>query len=373
MKKFFLLIILSVLSLPAVFAASSESRSLQLRVEPAYFSPGGDGLQDQTFFYPVFKSQSNDSQWTLDISTVKGRRRVVRITGARCPALIKWDGLDKKKERVPDGAYIARLTVGGWRSHLSAEQTVVIDTKPPQVTVSLSTDVFDRSLINGSVTISPRVTDDSPVDRWLAQVIDPTGRTVAVFSSTGAVQDLHWNGTDRATGVIVPRGKYRVAYDVWDKAGNESDLYFADLSVDVTPREMLEHALQNIRVNETAIGLIVQLEAGSLFAMNEGQLEISEQGRNDLKEVAVLINAYSDVPVKLDGYYFGKKKAASARSQSSLYAWRVYSYLSKNGNVKASRLTVRGRGRSPMFDRRGVGLPLLQNGVEVVLEGKNVW
>jgi hypothetical protein len=57
----------------------------------------------------------------------------------------------------------------------------------------------------------------------------------------------------------------------------------------------------------------------------------------------------------------------------SLYAWTVYSYLVKKGNVKASRIQVRGRGRSAMFNRRAAGVPILPDGVEVILEGSGNW
>jgi hypothetical protein len=77
------------------------------------------------------------------------------------------------------------------------------------------------------------------------------------------------------------------------------------------------------------------------------------------------------VDVELNGYSHLDKTAQSNRGEGSLYAWRVYSYLVKDGHVKASRLKVRGRGRSPMFSRRAVKLPVVKDGVEIVLQGNN--
>ncbi len=369
-----IILVFATFAVARISSAETEINTLQLRVDPAYFSPDGDGLQDQTFFYPVLKSQAEGSRWTLDISEAKRHRRIVRLSGARCPALIKWSGNDKKDQIVPDGAYVAKLTVSGKRSEVVAEQTVVVDRKPPQVTLSLSTAVFDKSfLANGAIAMTPRVFDDSPVERWIVQVLDQTGRTVTVMSSSGPVHDVAWDGTDRNTSVLVPQGRYRVAFQAWDKAGNQSAPYFANLTVNVSAREMLEHSLHEIQVNETPMGLIVQLDSKNLFVARKNKIELSDPGKDTLREVAILLNAYPAATVKLDGYSHQKKTASLDQQQASLFAWRIYSYLSKAGNVKASRVTVRGRGRSAMFDRRSVSVPLTKNGVEVILEGSGPW
>jgi len=360
------------LKIPFVFA-QSDRNNLQLLIDPMYFSPNKDSLQDQIFFHPVLKTSQEINRWELDI-VKPGKKKVAQLTGAGFPALIKWDGLDKKGGPVPDGEYQARLNLKGRSRNFTAEQPFFVDTHVPAVTLVISTNVFDKTFLdNGSLRFTPTITDDSPIDRWLLQVIDSTGRTVQVFWSTGPVREISWNGTDQSTKVLIPQGSYRCVFQAWDKAGNESPPVFADLTVAVTARQMLEQALHLIQINETAIGLIVQLRAEDLFNLKRKGAVVSEQGKQFLSELSVLINAYPNAPVKLDGYSKANKQAAKDRANASLYAWRVYSYLIKSGNVKASRLNVRGRGRSAMFDRRSVAVPVLQNGVEIILEGRGDW
>lgn len=367
----FLLVVLSGAS--TLLPAQSERNTLQLRVDPAHFSPNDDDLQDQVFFYPVLTKREQINRWTMDIFSAKRMKRVARLSGGALPALIKWNGADKKGARVGDGAYVARLTAVG-RKKMEAEQVFAVDTTPPAVSLTISTPVFDRGFLDkGQLALRPRIEDGSPIDRWLLQVVDAAGRNVFVFLSSGSVAEVQWNGTDRATGVLLPPGDYRVLLQAWDKAGNESMPAYADLKANVTPREMLERALERIRVNEAGLGLIVQLDAAALFARARSRYELSTEGQQLLREVSILVNAYPNVSVKLDGYSRAKKTAAQDRELASLYAWRLYSYMIKTGNVKPSRLTVRGRGRSPMFERRDAGVPLIKNGVEVVLEGSGPW
>jgi flagellar motor protein MotB len=136
---------------------------------------------------------------------------------------------------------------------------------------------------------------------------------------------------------------------------------------------MLERSLKYIRVNETELGLLVQLQDKDLFRVHRGKLVWAPSAGTLLKEVSILANAYPDAPIKLEGYVKTKRPVAKDRKLASVYAWRVYSYLVKDGHVTASRLSVRGRGRSAMFDRRAIAVPVITNGVEIFLEGNGPW
>ncbi|MCG3206174.1 MAG: hypothetical protein KCHDKBKB_02903 [Elusimicrobia bacterium] len=371
-KLIFSFIVFSIGALPLY--SKEEPNSLQLRIEPAYISPNDDGLKDQLFIYPVLQTHVRIKSWTVDILTKKNHRRVARLSGSGFPALIKWDGLDRKAMKVQDGAYLAKMSIFGIKKTFVSEQSFWVDTRAPEVGVSLSTQVFDRSFLDkGQLIIFPQAQDASPLDQWLIQVIGQSGVTVHLILSSGTIREIDWDGTDRNTQVLVPQGDYRVIFQAWDAAGNESFPAFSDFKANVTPREMLGHSLRLIQVNETDLGLIVSIGSQNLFHTVNKKLELSETGKEWMREVAILANAYPQVNVKVDGYSRSMKKSNLDQELSSVYAWRVYSHLTKIGNVKASRLTVKGRGRSPMFDRRAAGVPVVQNGVEIILEGGGPW
>ena len=358
----------------SIATAEETTTRLRLRAEPAHFSPNGDGMQDLTFFYPVLRADEDITRWRLDVRRANGRR-VSRITGAGFTALIKWDGADRKGRPVPDGRYEAALTVWGRSFRETSDPvTVFCDTQPPRADLSVSTPVLTGAMaFKDALVFNAGYRDASPPERWQFQVLDETGRTVHLEWSTETLRPIQWDGRDKATGALVPQGTYRCAFQAWDAAANGSEPVFLDVRVDVSPRDMLENRIERVDVFETPIGLIVQLDAANLFRPGSGKPEVRDEAADVLDEVAILINAYPDVPVRLDGYSRRDRSSSADRDRGSFMAWAVYSHLVKKGNVRASRLAVRGRGRSAMFDRRAVDLPVLKNGVEVILEGDRDW
>lgn len=371
--KFSLYFLFSIFSLASFLHAAPPRAVLTLRAEPEYFSPNNDGLQDQAFLYPVLQSESEAKNWRLDIMTSHGKR-ISRLSGTGLPSLIKWDGFDKKGLVLPNGTYIAELRVAGSGFSLATRYQLYLDTTPPEAQLKLSTAVLDGSSFeSGGLGFTPNAFDSSPIDQWQIQVLDSLGRTLMVLSSSSAFQNVKWNGADRATGVMSPPGAYTSALVVWDKAGNESQPAFADFSINTTVRDVLQKNLRKIQVIETPIGLLVQLSAGELFNLKFKKPTLTAQGQELLKEVGILVNAYSDVSVTIEGYSKTKKGVAFDRDRASFYGWNTYSYLVKTARVKASRLSVKGRGRSALFSRRGVAVPFIRNGVEILLEGNREW
>lgn len=370
MKKYYFLI--SIFCLSSLHAATPRA-VLTLRAEPEYFSPNNDGLQDQAFLYPVLQAVSEAKTWRLDVMDRHGRR-VTRLNGTGLPALIKWDGFDKKGLVLPDGAYIAQLQVSGSGFNLATRYQLYLDTRSPEVHLNLSTTVLDGSTLeSGGIEFIPSVFDSSPIEQWQVQVLDSFGRTLIVMPSTGAFKNMQWNGIDGATGVMSPPGVYKSVLVAWDKAGNESPPVFSDFSINTTVRDILQKNLNRIEVIETPIGLLVQLSIADLFNLKMKKPALTQEGQDLLKEIGILVNAYPGVPVTIEGYSKSKNGAAFDRGRASYYGWNVYSYLVKTAHVKASRLTVKGRGRSALFSRRGVAVPFIRNGVEIFLEGNREW
>ena len=172
------LILFLALLAPAgsALVSAADRDGLSVRIDPAYISPNDDGIQDQAFFYPVVTSQVGIQRW--------------------------------------------RLEVWGKSTHISGDQSFVIDTKPPSVSLVLSTTGIDSSILTGQpLVMTPAVQDSSPIERWQFQILDETGRTVQLFWSTDAVHAVNWYGKDRKTGVLVPQGHYQVAFQAWDAKG----------------------------------------------------------------------------------------------------------------------------------------------------------
>lgn len=366
----FIVIVLSSLPIPVHAAPPApETAPLVLRADPAIFSPDGDGFQDQTFFYPVLNRSLEPIRWRVDIENASGRR-VGWLNGSGIPALVPWEGRGRKNERLPDGLYEARFRLWARDARLSARRSVRIDTIPPAVQLSVSQPILAFEAAQAtSFIFTPLAIDVSPIDRSQLQVLNRTGRTVYLAWSSGTAASFEWDGRDKATNVLAPTGDYRVAFQVWDAAGNGSEPAFVDVSIEMTPADMLSRAVERIRYFKTRDGYIVQLRADRLFKPKGGRWELSDEGQVLLREAGILIHAFPSAAIELNGYAQGKNSAEGDRDQSSVFAWTVYSHLVKKENVSGSRFDVRGRGRFPQKARRAIKPAPIRNGVEIVLRG----
>jgi outer membrane protein OmpA-like peptidoglycan-associated protein len=371
-----------ILFLSAFLCAQSVPPTIELRVDPAYISPNDDKLNDQAFFYPVLRSKGDAegdvTRWQLDIRTIK-KKKVQRLSGSRLDAMIPWDGKDRKGRGAKDGEYIVTFKIWMGKHKAKSEPiSVFVDTNPPQVGLTISTNVFQMSPdgIN-NIVFQPAIIEESPIEEFKYEIFGENDEIVYVWETSGPVRAMDWDGINTNTGVLIPRGSYHGGFSALDAAGNQSEKVFVEFTVDISAQEMLSHTLENILVYETDIGLIVQLPANGYFGVIKGKPFLLDEAMPALREVAILINAYPDVPVALDGYAWQFKSVAKDKDLSSRFAWAIYSFLVKQGKVKASRLKPKGRARSPMFSRREVDDPpefvTLQNGVEVILEGNRDW
>ena len=85
-----------------------------IAVEPAAFSPNGDGINDQAQFRFKVVKVGDDSPVEVLIHDLRGRlvRRLVEQRGLTTGTYgIAWDGRDEDGATVPPGVYVARLRV----------------------------------------------------------------------------------------------------------------------------------------------------------------------------------------------------------------------------------------------------------------------
>ena len=83
-------------------------------VEPAAFSPNGDGINDEASFRFAVVKVGDDSPVEVLIYDLQGRlvRRLVEQRGLSTGSYgIAWDGRDGRGEVAPPGVYLARLRV----------------------------------------------------------------------------------------------------------------------------------------------------------------------------------------------------------------------------------------------------------------------
>jgi hypothetical protein len=171
------------------------------------------------------------------------RRRDVR------PGLVgfSWDGRDDSGRVVPDGAYRPRIELGRARHTISMPNLIRVDTKPPRLTPTrnirrvISPDGDRR---RDQLVVRYRV--DEPANAVLyvdgVQRVRPRGKRLE--------GELRWYGA--VNGKPVSRGRYAIAAEAFDPAGNSSGRHdLGDVRVryvELPDRVVRVRGLQRIRV-----------------------------------------------------------------------------------------------------------------------------
>ncbi len=97
---------------------------LEMVVEPRYFSPNGDGVQDELIArFRIAQAASVD--FVVRDAQRRAVRTIARVYGSADvgPAEVRWDGRNDFGQVVPDGTY--RFEAAGWRF------TAIVDATPP--------------------------------------------------------------------------------------------------------------------------------------------------------------------------------------------------------------------------------------------------
>lgn len=185
------------------------------------FSPNGDGSGDTL---PLSVRLSEPSAWTLRILDGVGSEHA-RSSGEGDTAALTWAPVAGS---IPDGDYhwVVQATDGWGNSPMSADGSILVDTRPPAVSLPAASDVVPVFSPNGDGhrdTIAFAVSASEP-SRVIGTVRDAGGsavdtRSVPVGSGAASVT---WDGRNTA-GSIVADGTYDVVFQVEDRAGNRSE------------------------------------------------------------------------------------------------------------------------------------------------------
>ena len=350
MKKTWFGLLLVAVCFASTLASPLERVTPELRLscDPPAFSPNGDRVKDQTFFQPFLNVQDQVNKWEMTIRSRSGK--VVKKTNGYdgLPALLVWDGLDQKGQRVKEGAYVAKLAISTRGSgKLSASTDVVLVLTPPALAVQVSTPSFSPGSEGdeGRITFAFRYQGLTGADRWELSIQQEGGAPLQVWRSTGILPEtVVWDGRDENRHTAAPPGRYIVKLSAWDLAGNTGQASPASFTVNPEALSSVIASLKHIRVNQSAWGMEVWLSASDLFVEDGLDPPLTPAAPDFLAELAYLIQTYPDSVCSIEGFSHHRKLFDDDVTLSSSWAWRIYSVLVKSG-VSAKRLDVRGLGR----------------------------
>ncbi|MEM5947747.1 OmpA family protein [Spirochaetia bacterium 38H-sp] len=218
---------------------STEPTPVGITVNSKYFSPNGDGISDNLKFdldVPVIKGIVN---WKLEIFTDDNQLKYKKEDKSIPPSSIIFDGKDINGNLMPEGGYVAKLTVRYQNGNSPTASTSVfyLDITPPSVSVNIPDPIFSPNSDGRKDELIIRHSNSSREDRWIGEIFTDKDQKVRTFVwNNFPPGELQWNGITDGTGLALD-GRYYYIVKSTDGAGNSftSEPVFFSLSTEKTP------------------------------------------------------------------------------------------------------------------------------------------
>lgn len=354
--------------------------SVDITPSPKYISPNGDTINDITELVVSFSSDIDVIKWGINILNDKGE--VVKNFSSKkgvkkLPQKVSWNGKDNSNKTLPDGRYSCYLELedSTGKKQKSSIKTIVVDTIPPKVNISLSQNKFtpDGDGKDDTVDIMLEAKDNNDVEKWIIKITDVNNKLVKTFEGTGKPPSkIEWDGKDDYYGRVVIKGTYNIKAIVYDLAGNKSSIG-SSVEVDIAQptvikevvREVIKEVPKEIVIKEEGDKLKLNLSSTLLFKFGKADLEPSAYPV--LEQVVGILNAYPHSRIVIEGHTDSIGSDSFNMLLSELRARRIYEFLIKRG-IDAKRMSYKGYGESrPIASNKTEAGRALNRRVEIVI------
>jgi outer membrane protein OmpA-like peptidoglycan-associated protein/flagellar hook assembly protein FlgD len=207
---------------------------IEVVIEPEYFSPNGDGVQDEAVAYLDQAVKEGILGWSWTVVNERGQTVSSGQREGAVPSEIVLEGLDDEGQPLPEGTYRFSYSVTYRKGNRPvATEDFVLDVSPPQIDVSVENPIFSPDGDGRKDTTSIQFKSNEKVS-WEGSIVDPDGREILATSSERATSLIVWDGTEES-GDAVEEGEYLLLASFTDQAGNTSDIVPKTVKVDNAP------------------------------------------------------------------------------------------------------------------------------------------
>jgi outer membrane protein OmpA-like peptidoglycan-associated protein len=334
-----------------------------ISANPRIFSPNKDEIKDKVVFDIMAYDLGKVKKWNFQISD-SNSNLIKKYTGKdKIPLKIIWRGTNEIGDVVKDGEYkyILRAKGKGRKNIRSEEGWIVLDTVPPLLNWLVSPPVIspDENGKDDIATISFSTAQVRGIGEWQINILTEEEKLVKAFKGEKMLPfSLIWDGKDDYYKKIVPNGKYSVVATITDEAGNKTVSTPKGIEVKVIQ-------MKEIIIKEDKRGLKVNLSSNVLFV--SGKSSLKKQSYKALSEVVMLLDAYSENKVVIEGHTDSVGRASFNQKLSVKRADGVYQYLVKKG-IDSKRITVIGFGETKPIAKNSTRQGRAQNRrVEIII------
>jgi flagellar hook assembly protein FlgD/outer membrane protein OmpA-like peptidoglycan-associated protein len=220
------------------FEIYTEETPLQFYAQQRAFSPNGDDVKDTLPLTAVVSRQEDLTSWRLTVRPNDDTESAVYSRqGDRTdlPDSFTWDGTTGTGSRAAEGEYRAELELEYRHGNVAASSTdpILLDVTPPRIEVEPEFTTFSPDGDDRRDTVTFIQTSES-TGGWTGEITGPDGTVMRRFNWNTTVEDLEWDGTDRA-GNTLPDGEYTYTVTGTDEAGNTSTVRTGPITLDTRP------------------------------------------------------------------------------------------------------------------------------------------
>ena len=206
----------------------TQKKAASLGAEFLAFSPNGDGKRDTLVLNASATVPGNVASWELAIvakqdGTQAGTVQAVKSWRGTAPLQQKfeWNGGSDAGIDVPDGEYVAQLTVKypNGDEALASLGPIIVDRIIPKATVVASATLFSPNGdgVLDTVTFTQKALTSG--DQWVGTLKNAQGEVVRRWSWFDSLPSLVWDGKDESM-ALVPDGTYTYELSSVDRAEN---------------------------------------------------------------------------------------------------------------------------------------------------------
>jgi flagellar hook assembly protein FlgD/outer membrane protein OmpA-like peptidoglycan-associated protein len=199
----------------------TQETPIQLAIDQSFFSPDGNGVKDAVKFDFRVPVTTGIEKWQLVISDAnKAARRTIEGTRS-IPASAVWDGKNDAGAVLPEGAYMAGLSIlyVNGNNPKALSPAITIDVSAPTAAAKADAAVFSPNG-DGSkdeVTIFQETSEEM---LWTGTITDAKAKEVRNLVWRGrADEHFAWDGRDD-DGKLLADGTYTYVLTSTDRAGN---------------------------------------------------------------------------------------------------------------------------------------------------------
>ena len=212
--------------------------------ETYYLSPNFDGINDEFVFSPGLLVNEKVLGWKLVFLDAHSRirrtinsRRAEEGNHVQIPERIVWNMDDQGGGTVPDGDYVYEFFTydKSERETLRIKGRIVVDTLPPELTVSTDEKLFSPNDDAVKDTVVIQIGAEPNID-WNCVITTPEGITVKSIEWGSDIPEVfEWDGRGD-NGSILPEGVYNISISGHDRSGNVTTQIVDGVTLDVRER-----------------------------------------------------------------------------------------------------------------------------------------